>query len=1316
MSVTVVTTNKNSPWYVGSVGVTGHFVLVWDETTNAETNIHTLNWTLKMIVESTSPGNYARSCSTYADGINIDGHTYTIPAKDVSTIQQDKTVTSGTTVIKGSEDGTKYINVSVTGKIGGELVKGSVSNFALTKINVDIKPSPKDVTYLTEYNGKTTPVLYSPGTTDFTTNGLGRLVDCAECKVTEELNGSYELTMRIPTDSAMFNLIQHGSLIGVLVNRNSNSRQAFEVYEIEKDIDNIARIRAWHVSYRLRYIPVKPFTSKGVNDFLSKIKSNSIVENPFTFSSTIENTTKNVQTYSILSAKSLCGPDWLLTDFGGELEWDNLAVKHSLHRGVDRGVEIRYAKNLTDITATDDSSNVTNAILPFWVNPRTNAITYGDIQRIEETSKYGYDKLSNLDFSDAFASTPTKAQLNDKAKKWLDEAKTNKLNQSINIGYQDLSATVNGRLYKDIPPEIILLGDTISIIDTKINVSVKAEVTKIEYDVINSKILDLTIGEPKEYVTSRIVNNLNEIERIDNERKKYERESDIKFEDMETTVQEAVDAAEAARKEAQEKADQARAEAEAAKKAAQDAMASTVTSNTPHYLATTKAYGVQITDSGWTIAEQTISLDYPYLWLYRTIIYGDGRTVNEGPWLSGVYGATGPAGPPGAAGISSYTHIKYSKNVDGTGFVNAPTSETIYIGVYTGSSSTAPLNKESYVWSRYVGAQGDKGDKGDTGAAGNGINSITYYYKVTTTQTQPTAASITLTSPPSLDPINKYLWQKEVIDFTDTAVQDKTTVTLLAAYGDTGAKGDDGTIGKDGSTFWNTTVAPATPNYTFTKTNLTGDSGRDVAVGDFIFYSYYRYAVDRVDSTTVHCTARQSIRGATGASGTSVTITNTSITYQASSSGTVTPTGTWQTSVPSLQNGQYLWTKTEVTYSTGTKTTSYSVAYKGIDGAKGDKGDQGNPGTPGKDGKDAVSIVGLDELYYCSSYSTIPNRPTAHVTAASATLYNAWNLLIPKFTKTTPYYYRCVEILYSDGSYGWSQPVADVQLEQSMATAVTDISTQYYVSTSNTEVTGGSWLSDYNSAIEKANENARKRDHNENLEPGENPEVITEFYIWARSKTTYVNDDIVYGTPYLNDSLKTTVDATARVNIREDRIELNVSGVTTTINENDASVREWVETNYSTLTSTQDSISAHFEDTIKGYISDQNELYLNKATGEFAAYTDGFKQTFTKEVIDPLKSDVDNSKATLETYSSFMDYNASTNTITLGNSDSDIQMELDNDSLDFVNKSQERKAWVDANDGLGASALSLGNSQDVSKRWNFKVSDDGKHLSITRHS
>lgn len=61
-------------------------------------------------------------------------------------------------------------------------------------------------------------------------------------------------------------------------------------------------------------------------------------------------------------------------------------------------------------------------------------------------------------------------------------------------------------------------------------------------------------------------------------------------------------------------------------------------------------------------------------------------------------------------------------------------------------------------------------------------------------------------------------------------------------------------------------------------------------------------------------------------------IKSTSCTYQAGASGTAAPTGTWLSYIPEVSDGQYLWTRTVITYTDGTKSTSYSVGKMGENG------------------------------------------------------------------------------------------------------------------------------------------------------------------------------------------------------------------------------------------------------------------------------------------------------------------------------------------------------------------------------------------------
>lgn len=79
-------------------------------------------------------------------------------------------------------------------------------------------------------------------------------------------------------------------------------------------------------------------------------------------------------------------------------------------------------------------------------------------------------------------------------------------------------------------------------------------------------------------------------------------------------------------------------------------------------------------------------------------------------------------------------------------------------------------------------------------------------------------------------------------------------------------------------------------------------------------------------------------------------VASTSVEYQASTSGTTVPTGTWVKDIPAVAAGSYLWTKTTTNYTSGAPTVGYSVARMGVNGAKGDKGDRGATGATGLQG------------------------------------------------------------------------------------------------------------------------------------------------------------------------------------------------------------------------------------------------------------------------------------------------------------------------------------------------------------------------------
>lgn len=95
------------------------------------------------------------------------------------------------------------------------------------------------------------------------------------------------------------------------------------------------------------------------------------------------------------------------------------------------------------------------------------------------------------------------------------------------------------------------------------------------------------------------------------------------------------------------------------------------------------------------------------------------------------------------------------------------------------------------------------------------------------------------------------------------------------------------------------------------------------------------------------------IKGEKGDTGDAASIVSTAIEYQTSSSGTTVPSGTWSSTVPTVAQGDFLWTRTTLTFNSGSPIVSYAVSYAGVDG-------QGSPSsaTPQMDSGSGSAGIG----------------------------------------------------------------------------------------------------------------------------------------------------------------------------------------------------------------------------------------------------------------------------------------------------------------------------------------------------------------------
>lgn len=299
---------------------------------------------------------------------------------------------------------------------------------------------------------------------------------------------------------------------------------------------------------------------------------------------------------------------------------------------------------------------------------------------------------------------------------------------------------------------------------------------------------------------------------------------------------------------------------------------------------------------------------------------------------------------------------------------------------------------------------------------------------------------------------------------TVTAVsKDDASVTVTATKGGkpelsavfTIVKVKSGRDGEDGANGTSVTVKSTSVTYAVSTSGTTapasGWSGTipSVPVGQYLWSKTVVTYSDGKSTTTHSC----SYQGKNGANGTSVTVTAQSTKYAVNTTGNQPADSAFTaTSIPSLSPGQYLWSKTEVTYSNGVTTKTYAVSRIGSDGAN------GTPGAAGANGK--------------TSYVHFAYAKSADGNTGFSTTYFSGALYVgtcTDFNTADPTSYT---------AYTWARLKGE---DGAPGNGIKSTAVTYQVSTSGTTPPTGTWS-------------------------GSIPSVAANQYLWTRTVITYTDN------------------------------------------------------------------------------------------------------------------------------------------------------------------------------------------------------------------
>lgn len=363
--------------------------------------------------------------------------------------------------------------------------------------------------------------LFESTETKFQSNGLGSLPDASRCEVTEERNGSFELELEYHISGKRYSELKLRRILVVKPNPY-DAPQPFRIYSISRPINGLVTVQAEHISYDMSGYPVGLFSASNAADALAGLKKHVITDCPFEFSTDMEK--EGVLTVEKpASMRSLLGgaDETVLGVYGGEYEFNVYQVVLHKNRGTDRGVTIRYGKNMTDLKQEENCSEVYTAVYPFFwfdgddekeaflVDRTTDGKTTK--KTVDAPGTFDFVRILPLDLSGDWNNEqyewknkyPAVEEINANAEQYISDNKIGVPKVSLTVSFEQLSQAGEYDSLKML--EEVRLCDTVHVEFPKLGVSAVSQCIKTAYNVLTGRYSSIELGEPSSDLAGSIV-------------------------------------------------------------------------------------------------------------------------------------------------------------------------------------------------------------------------------------------------------------------------------------------------------------------------------------------------------------------------------------------------------------------------------------------------------------------------------------------------------------------------------------------------------------------------------------------------------------------------------------------------------------------------------------------------------------------------------------------------------------------------------------------------------------------------------------------
>lgn len=323
--------------------------------------------------------------------------------------------------------------------------------------------------------------VYSAGDTTYTNNG-DVVLKPLKARVFNSDNGDFYLDLNCGTEYSDY--IKPNNII---VTPTPQGYQAFRIRTVTKKTNRI-EVKAWHIFYDSQnYVIADSYAvNMTCNEALDHFNNATDTLSPYTMVSDVT----SINSFRCVRKSLNECISTVLERWGGHLKRDNWHISILNTIGVDNGITIEYKKNLAELAATYDFSNVVTKVMPVGKNGLLldELYIYSAIQYDIPYTKvvdFNQDHINEDDYKDAQGNVNQEAYNNALIEDLTQQAQEYVTNNSVPV----VNYTLKGN-----PEKVTDIGDVIEVKDSRIGVDIQTNVISYEYDAITKRYASLEFG------------------------------------------------------------------------------------------------------------------------------------------------------------------------------------------------------------------------------------------------------------------------------------------------------------------------------------------------------------------------------------------------------------------------------------------------------------------------------------------------------------------------------------------------------------------------------------------------------------------------------------------------------------------------------------------------------------------------------------------------------------------------------------------------------------------------------------------------------